>query len=109
MIEQGATWVLFAVSVIGLWVSGSSPKIGWWLALINQLALWLPYAAWTQQSGLVATSLVFAALYSRNLWRWRDTSMPRPDRRPRPLPNRQPMSVGTAQQFTTTADPSKAA
>lgn len=78
MIEQAATWLLFVVSVLGLWISGSSPKTGWWFALLNQLALWLVYAAWTRQWGLVATSLVFAALYARNLWKWRNTPMPRP-------------------------------
>lgn len=78
LIEQTASWLLFAVSVLGLWISGSSPKAGWWFALFNQLALWLVYAAWTQQWVLVATSLAFAALYARNLWRWRSTPMPRP-------------------------------
>ncbi len=77
--EQAASWLLFVVSVLGLWVSGSSPKVGWWFALFNQLALWLAYATWTGQWGLVATSLVFAMLYARNLWKWRNTPMPRPE------------------------------
>ncbi len=70
-----ASWGLFTVSVFGLWLSGQNPRWGWRFALVNQFAMWLPWAIWARQPGLVAQSRVFAALYARNLYRWRNGTL----------------------------------
>lgn len=69
------SWLLFVVSAFGLWLTGQNPRRGWWFAIANQLALWIVYAVVTRQWGLVANSVVFIAIYARNLWRWRGTEM----------------------------------
>lgn len=75
MSASSATWVLFAVSVFGLWLTGQHPRAGWRFALVNQILLWLPWAIWARQPGLIAQALVFAAIYARNLHRWRYGTM----------------------------------
>lgn len=70
-----ASWGLFAVSVFGLWLTGQNPRWGWWFALANQFLMWLPWAIWAGQPGLAAQSFVFAALYARNLHRWRNGTL----------------------------------
>ncbi len=74
MSQNAWSWALFAVSVFGLWLTGQSPKAGWWFAIANQ-GIWGAYATLTRQWGLIAMSAVFVAIYARNLWRWRHTPM----------------------------------
>lgn len=71
---SAATWSWFAaaVSVLGLWLSGLNPRIGWIYGLTSQ-AVWIAYGAETHQPGMLALSGAFLVLYSRNLWRWRGT------------------------------------
>ena len=69
------SWLLFAVSTFGLWLSGQNPVWGWRFAAVNQLIVWVPYGVLTGQWGTVAMSAVFTGLYLRNLRRWRGTDL----------------------------------
>jgi hypothetical protein len=64
------SWIAAAASVVGLWLSGQNPKVGWFYGIACQ-AIWVAYGLSTHQNGMVALSIAFVALYSRNLMRWR--------------------------------------
>lgn len=68
------SWLLFAVSAFGLWLTGRHLRAGWWFAIINQVAVWGPYAIITHQPGLVANSAVFVLIYANNLRKWRHSA-----------------------------------
>ena len=85
MNNAGWTWGLFGLSAFGLWLSGMNVKAGWWFAISNQTA-WVTYAITTRQWGFLANSIVFVALYARNLWRWRGTRLPQPVKRSQSAP-----------------------
>lgn len=70
------SWFAAAVSVLGLWLGGVNPRIGWVYGLISQ-SVWITYGVTTHQSGMLALSAAFLVLYSRNLWRWRGTRFER--------------------------------
>lgn len=76
--------VLAAVSITGLWLSTTWPRIGWTYSLGSQVP-WAVYGALTGQPGMVLMSVVFAGFYTRALWRWRHTRMV-PAKAPQPEP-----------------------
>lgn len=66
------SWVAAAVSVAGLWIAGFNPRTGWIYGIVSQ-GVWVTYGIATDQHGMIALSVAFVAIYSRNLWRWRFT------------------------------------
>lgn len=69
-----------ALSIVGLFLSTTWPRIGWGYGLATQVP-WAVYGALTHQRGIVLMSVVFAGFYVRALWRWRHTRL-RPVREP---------------------------
>jgi hypothetical protein len=70
------SWFAAAVSVAGLWIGGYSPRIGWFYGICSQ-AVWVAYGIATNQHGMIALSVAFVAIYTRNLVRWRGTRFQR--------------------------------
>jgi hypothetical protein len=66
------SWVAAAVSVAGLWIGGLNPRTGWIYGIASQ-SIWVTYGLVTDQPGMIALSVAFVGIYSRNLWRWRFT------------------------------------
>lgn len=66
------SWLAATVSVTGLWISGANPRAGWVYGFAAQ-TVWVLYGCYTGQPGMIALSVVFVALYTRNLRRWRGT------------------------------------
>jgi len=66
------SWFAAAVSIGGLWIGGTNPRIGWIYGIASQ-AVWVTYGLVTNQPGMIALSVAFVSLYSRNIWRWRGT------------------------------------
>lgn len=64
------SWLLAAVGVTGLFLAGSSNKLGWALGFGAQL-LWIVYAVATEQWGFIASALAYGFVYARNWLRWR--------------------------------------
>lgn len=63
---QVGSFVLFVVSAFGVWLTGNSRRWGWRFAICNQ-PLFIVWGLLTYQYGSIATSVVFVALYVRNL------------------------------------------
>ena len=61
------------VSLLANWLVGSRRVAGFWLGLFNQPA-WAALGILTEAYGLVAMSVVFAAVYIRNIRRWKEAS-----------------------------------
>lgn len=70
------SWVAAAVSIVGLWVAGLNPRAGWVYGIGAQV-VWVLYGLATDQYGMIALSVAFVAIYSRNLYRWRGTRFER--------------------------------
>ncbi|WUS97092.1 hypothetical protein OHA46_10550 [Streptomyces sp. NBC_00708] len=70
------SWAAAAVSIIGLWVAGINPRIGWAYGIASQ-TVWVAYGMATEQWGMIALSFAFVVIYVRNLYRWRHTRFER--------------------------------
>ncbi len=68
--SQWWSWALTAIGVTGLFLAGSSRKLGWAIGLGAQ-ALWITYAIATSQWGFIASAFAYGGVYARNWWRWR--------------------------------------
>jgi hypothetical protein len=66
------SWLAASLSIIGLWLSGHNPRVGWAYGICIQ-AVWVAYGLDTGQSGMLMLSFAFVVIYSRNLFRWRGT------------------------------------
>lgn len=66
------SWLAAGVSILGLWVSGHSPRAGWVYGIAAQV-VWVAYGMGTGQPGMLALSAAFVVIYARNLHRWRGT------------------------------------
>lgn len=64
------SWTLEAIGLVGAFFVGRKK---WWAWLIMILAslLWIAFGLRTRQYGFSAASIVFLAVYSRNLLRWK--------------------------------------
>jgi hypothetical protein len=71
---SGWSLVMAALSITGLWLSTTWPRIGWTYSLASQVP-WAAYGLLTGQPGMVVMSAVFAAFYARALRRWRHTRL----------------------------------
>ncbi|MFI7074921.1 hypothetical protein [Micromonospora sediminicola] len=70
------SWIAAAASITGLWISGHNPRIGWVYGIASQ-AVWVTYGVATAQPGMIALSVAFVVIYSRNIYRWRGTRFQR--------------------------------
>jgi hypothetical protein len=68
--NQWWSWGLSAIGIAGIFLAGSSKKVGWLLGFGVQ-GLWIAYAVATHQWGFIASALAYASVYGRNWLRWR--------------------------------------
>jgi len=64
------SWLLSATSGVMLWLMGNKSKWGPRLGLVNQV-LWIFYAVWLRQWGLLPGVIVYTLIHARNVMRWR--------------------------------------
>lgn len=63
------SWVLSATSGLMLWLMGNKSKLGPRIGIANQV-LWIIYAVWTEQWGLLPGVLAYTVIHVRNAIRW---------------------------------------
>lgn len=75
LLTPSGVWslVTMAVSVVGLWLAGHEPSWGWWYGIGCQV-VWTVEGTFTHRPGDIILSVVFAALYVRNIRRNRGAS-----------------------------------
>jgi hypothetical protein len=66
------SWIGAGLAIIGVWLGGRSPRVGWVYGISAQ-AFWVLYGAFTAQPGMILQSCVFVAIYVSHLRRWRGT------------------------------------
>jgi hypothetical protein len=62
-------WVLSGTSAVMLWLMGNKSKWGPRIGLANQV-LWMIYAVYTEQWGLVPGIIIYAVVHVRNMAKW---------------------------------------
>lgn len=65
------SFALSFVGVLGLFLAGKRMKIGWLVALSNEV-LWLAYTIATAQWGFLIAISIYSFVYVQNYVRWRD-------------------------------------
>ena len=75
LLSASGVWSLVTmfVSVGGLWLAGHEPSWGWWWGIGAQV-VWFAAGIATQRPGDVILSVIFTALYVRNIRRNRGAS-----------------------------------
>lgn len=63
------SWILSGTSAIMLWLMGNKTKWGPRIGIFNQV-LWVIYAAWIEQWGLLPGVVIYTIIHIRNLIRW---------------------------------------
>lgn len=63
------SWLLTAIGVAGLFLTGNKHRYGWAILVAGQF-LWLAYAIQTHQEGFTFGAILFGAVYARNWMRW---------------------------------------
>jgi hypothetical protein len=69
MTPEILSWVLSATSGLMLWQMGNRSKWGPRLGIANQV-LWITYAVWLRQWGLLPGVIAYTVIHVRNLMRW---------------------------------------
>lgn len=65
------SYVLTAVGVFGLYLSGKKLQVGWLVGLMAQI-LWVYYAVATRQWGFIVSAFAYGTIYARNFLLWGD-------------------------------------
>ena len=70
--SDGLIWsfVLSGIGIVGIVLAGSKYKLGWLIGFFVQ-PLWVVFAVVTGQYGFILNAVVYAIVYARNWWRWR--------------------------------------
>lgn len=63
------SYLLTAVGVFGLWLSGRKDGRGWLVGLGAQV-LWVAYAVTTQQWGFLVSAAAYGWVYAKNARAW---------------------------------------
>ena len=69
MTPQAMAWILSATSATMLWQMGNKSKWGPRIGVANQM-LWIIYAIWTKQWGLLPGVILYTLIHIRNVVRW---------------------------------------
>lgn len=69
MTPQIMAWILSGTSALMLWLMGSKSKWGPRIGITNQ-TLWIVYAIWTEQWGLLPGVILYTVIHVRNAIRW---------------------------------------
>lgn len=68
MMSEALQWTISVQAMVMLWLMGDGNKAGPVVGLCGQ-ALWLWYAAMTEQWGLMLGIAGFTAVHARNCWK----------------------------------------
>jgi drug/metabolite transporter superfamily protein YnfA len=63
------SYILAAVGIFGLWLSGRKDYRGWFVGLGAQI-LWVTYALVTVQYGFILSAVAYGAIYLKNGMSW---------------------------------------
>lgn len=63
------SWILEGIGIAGSLIVGRKHYLGWVVLLFNT-CLWATYGLKTHQYGFTGAALMYAPVYSRNLYRW---------------------------------------
>jgi hypothetical protein len=66
---------LAGLGLAGQYLAGRRSLWGWVVGLLNE-ALWIAYAAWTEQWLFAASAVAYGGVYLRNLRAWRAQGAP---------------------------------
>lgn len=68
-INKKLDWVIGAISLIALWVTGNKSAWGPAISIVNQVG-WIYYAYRLKQRGLLYTAFIFLIIHIRNFILW---------------------------------------
>lgn len=63
------SYLLAAVGIFGIYLSGKKLAIGWLVGLGAQV-LWIIYALVTRQYGFIISAVAYGAVYATNYKKW---------------------------------------
>lgn len=63
------SWLLMAVGLTGLYISGSRSKWGWCVSILSE-CLWIAYALDSGQPGFIVAAFAYIAVDARNFLNW---------------------------------------
>lgn len=63
-------WIIVLISLPGIPLGRSKPRVGWTYSLATQILLWLPYGWWSEQYASAGLAIVMTGLYAWNLRTW---------------------------------------
>jgi len=63
------SWILAAIGIVGVYISGKKNRWGWALGTLYQL-LWIVYAYFTAQYSFIIVCIVYAVIYIKNFFEW---------------------------------------
>jgi len=63
------SYLLAAVGIFGLWLSGRKDYRGWFVGFGAQI-LWITYALVTVQYGFILSAIAYGAIYFHNGLKW---------------------------------------
>lgn len=71
LLSPSGVWslVTLAVSVVGVWLGGHEPSWSWWWGIFPAQFVWFAAGIYTQRPGDMILSVVFVAIYVRNIRR----------------------------------------
>lgn len=68
MIVQALSWVLSLLGAVGLWITGRGDRRGW-LFMVAIQPVWIGFDVIVHAYGLILSSVLYAAVAARNLYR----------------------------------------
>lgn len=63
------SYILSAFSLLSLWLMGNKSKAGAIVGIVGQV-LWVVYAIWLKQPGLLVGVIAYTIVHIRNLIKW---------------------------------------
>lgn len=66
------SWLLEGIGLLGATLIGRKYWFGW-LLLLGNAVLWFIYGLVSKEYGFCVASIPYAAIYSRNAYRWKQT------------------------------------
>jgi hypothetical protein len=70
VIVQALGFIAPMLGLLGMWLAGNRKAVGWALNLGVE-GVWVAYALLIHQYGLLASCVLWAGVYARNLRKWR--------------------------------------
>lgn len=74
IVVQVLPWVLSAITVYQVYLSGEIHKYAWVLGIFNQ-ALWLVFIVLTATWGLIPMNVALTAVFVKNHFKWKNNGI----------------------------------